>query len=205
MGMAMITSYPQDWKEARRLRAFNLAQQGWKQCEIANALGVSRPAVSQWLASAREFGRGVLRARPHTGAPPKLTPAQRRMIPEFLWQGAEAYGFRGEVLTCARIAQIIKWEFGVSYSKSQVSRLLKEIEWTPQKPLERATQRDERQIKRWRTEVWPELKKRPIESAESLCSLMSRGFTCCQLWLRLMLLVGRHRYCKCIRPETICR
>jgi transposase len=90
MGMAMITSYPQDWKEARRLRAFNLAQQGWKQCEIANALGVSRPAVSQWLASAREFGRGVLRARPHTGAPPKLTSAQRWMIPEFLWQGAEA-------------------------------------------------------------------------------------------------------------------
>lgn len=205
MGMAMITSYPQDWKEARRLRAFDLTQQGWKQCEIANALGVSRPAVSQWLASAREFGRGVLRARPHTGAPSKLTPAQRRVIPEFLWQGAEAYGFRGEVLTCARIAQIIKGEFGVSYSKSQVSRLLKAIEWTPQKPLERATQRDERQIKRWRTEVWPELKKRPVESAESLCSLMSQGFTCCQRWLRLMPLVGRHRYCQCIRPEIISR
>lgn len=203
--MAIVTSYPQDWKEARRLRAFDLAQQGWKQCEIANALGVSCPAVSQWLASAREFGRGVLRARPHTGAPPKLTPAQRWMIPEFLWQGAEAYGFRGEVLTCARIAQIIKGEFGVSYSTSQVSRLLKDIEWTPQKPLERATQRDERQIKRWRTAVWPELKKRPVESAESLCSLMSQGFTCCQLWLRLMPLVGRHRYCKCIRPETISR
>ena len=201
----MVTSYPQDWKEARRLRAFDLAQQGWKQCEIANALGVSCPAVSQWLASAREFGRGVLRARPHTGALPKLTPAQGWMIPEFLWQGAEAYGFRGEVLTCARIAQIINWEFGVSYSKSQVSRLLKDLEWTPQKPLERATQRDERQIKRWRTAVWPELKKRPVESAESLCSLMSQGFTCCQLWLRLMPLVGRHRYCKCIRPETISR
>jgi transposase-like protein len=69
MGMAMITSYPQDWKEARRLRAFNLAQQGWKQCEIANALGVSRPAVSQWLASAREFGRGGIgRASPYRGA-----------------------------------------------------------------------------------------------------------------------------------------
>ena len=201
----MITSYPQDWKEARRLRAFDLTQQGWKQCEIANALGVSRPAVSQWLASAREFGRGVLRARPHTGAPSKLTLAQRRVIPEFLWQGAEAYGFRGEVLTCARIAQIIKGEFGVSYSKSLVSRLLKAIEWTHQKPLERATQRDERQIKRWRTEVWPELKKRPLESAESLCSLMSQGFTCCQRWLRLMPLVGRHRYCQCIRPEIISR
>ena len=205
MGMAMITSYPQDWKEARRLRAFNLAQQGWKQCEIATALGVSRPAVSQWLASAREFGWGVWRAPPPTGAPPKLTSAQPRLIPEFLCQGAEADGFRGEVLTCARIAQIIKGELGVSYSKSHVSRLLKKIEWTPQKPLERATHRDESRIKQWRTEVGPELKRRPVESAQSVCSLMSRGVTGCPLCLRLMLLVGRHRYCKWIRPETLCR
>ena len=32
------------------------------------------------------------------------------MIPEFLWHGAEAYGFRGEIWTCARIAQVIDTE-----------------------------------------------------------------------------------------------
>jgi putative transposase len=38
--------------------------------------------------------------------------------------------------------------------------LLKALDWTPQLPLERAIQRDEEAIEHWRTEVWPELKKR---------------------------------------------
>ena len=72
------------------------------------------------------------------------------MIPDFLAHGAEAYGFRGEVWTCARVAQVIEEEFSVSYHKSQVSRLLKKLGWTPQMPIARAIQRNEREIERWR-------------------------------------------------------
>jgi hypothetical protein len=39
---------PQDWKEARRQRAFELKAQGWQQRAIARAFGVSDAAVSQW-------------------------------------------------------------------------------------------------------------------------------------------------------------
>ena len=35
-----------DWREGRRLRAFELKQQGWPQQRIAEALGVSKGAVS---------------------------------------------------------------------------------------------------------------------------------------------------------------
>ena len=38
-----------DWKEGRRLRAWELYQAGWKQVAIAEALGVTPGAVSQWL------------------------------------------------------------------------------------------------------------------------------------------------------------
>jgi len=174
--MATISAYPHDWKEARRQRALELSQQGWPQCQIAEALGVSRPAVSQWLAAVREHGLGAIGARPHPGAPRRLTVAQLGMIPEFLSHGAEAYGFRGEVLTCARIAKIIEWELDVSYSKSHVSRLMKQIEWTPQKPIERATQRDEAQIENWRTEVWPELKKKARRERRKLVFVDESGF-----------------------------
>ena len=34
-----------DWREGRRLRAWELKQQGWSQQEIANALGVSKGAL----------------------------------------------------------------------------------------------------------------------------------------------------------------
>ena len=38
-----------DWREGRRLRAWELKEQGWNQQEIANALGVTKGAVSQWM------------------------------------------------------------------------------------------------------------------------------------------------------------
>jgi predicted transcriptional regulator len=47
-----------DWREGRRLRAFELKQEGWSQQQIAEALGVSKGAVSQWMKRARDGGRG---------------------------------------------------------------------------------------------------------------------------------------------------
>jgi transcriptional regulator with XRE-family HTH domain len=47
---------PLDWLEGRRRRAWELKQQGWKQQDIAAALGVTKGAVSQWMRCAREGG-----------------------------------------------------------------------------------------------------------------------------------------------------
>src|SRR5919202_1636658 len=151
---------PADCREWRRLRALHLKQQGWYQRDIAEALDVSEDTVSRWLARARQGGAEALRARPRPGHPPKLSQAQKALIPEFLWHGAEAYGFRGDVWTCARIARVIEEEFGVHYHQDHVSRLLKELRWTPQVPIRRAIQRDEEAIERWRVEVWPDLQRR---------------------------------------------
>src|SRR5439155_20533178 len=86
--------------------------------------------------------------------------AQLRLLPDLRWQGPEAYGFRGEVWTCGRVAQVLKEEWGVTYSPSQVSCLLKTLGWTPQVPITRAIQRDEAAIERWRAETWPDLARR---------------------------------------------
>jgi transposase len=153
-------SLPADGLEWRRFRALHLKQQGWSRRDIAEALGVSPVSVSRWFARARDGGPEALRARPSPGAPPKLADAQKRMIPEFLWHGAEAYGFRGQVWTRARVAKVIEEEFGVRYHKGHVGRLLKDLHWTPQVPIRRAIQRDEDAIRRWRDEVWPELFRR---------------------------------------------
>jgi transposase len=167
---------PHDWKEWRRMRALHLQQQGWKQRDIADALGVSEGTVSRWLATAQRDGAAALLSHPAPGPVPKLTPAQLRQIPDFLWHGAEAYGFRGEVWTCARVGRVIEEEFGVSYSKSQVSRLLRQLNWTPQVPITRALQRDEEAIARWRAETWPELKRRAKQERRTLVFVDESGF-----------------------------
>src|SRR4051812_40087230 len=113
---------PDDWREWRRMRALDLKDQGWRQRDIASALSASEVSVSRWLARARQGGPEALLARPAPGRPPKLSPRQMRLIPEFLWHGAEAYGFRGQVWTCARVARVIEEEFGVGYHKDHVGR-----------------------------------------------------------------------------------
>src|ERR1700730_16741035 len=105
--MEASTFAPDDWREWRRMRALDLKQQGWRQRDIAAALGISEVSVSRWLASARQGGLAALRACSASGPAPKLAPEQKRLIPEFLWHGAEAYGFRGAVWTCARIALVM--------------------------------------------------------------------------------------------------
>jgi transposase len=157
--MGIDNPSPRDLKEWRRLRAWDLQQHGWPQCDIAEALSVSEGAVSRWLSLARTHGPEALLARPIPGSPPRLTDDQRRLIPDFLWHGAEAYGFRGEVWTCSRVAAIIEQEFGACYHPGHVARLLKELGWTPQVPIARALQRDDEEIEQWRVAVWPELRR----------------------------------------------
>lgn len=149
-----------NWKEIRRKRALELKEQGWKQCRIAQALGVSKAAVSQWVNNLNKSELEAWRAKPQGHRRPKLTQQQLQDIPALLSHGAEAYGFRGELWTCSRVCQVIKQEFGVAYHKAHVSRLLKALKWTPQMPIERASQRNEAAIEKWRVEVWPLLKKR---------------------------------------------
>jgi transposase len=166
----------QDWREWRRMRALHLKQQGWYQRDIAEALGVSEVSVSRRMARAREGGPEALLCHPAPGHPAQLAPAQKRLIPDFLWHGPEAYGFRGEVWTCARIAKVIEQEFGVSYHKDHVSRLLRELHWTPQVPITRAIQRDEEAIERWRDAVWPELRRRARRERRTLVFVDEAGF-----------------------------
>jgi transposase len=144
---------PQDWKEARRQRAFELKAQGWQQRAIARAFGVSDAAVSQWMVARHERGVEAWRAKRHPSGPVKLTGAQLALLPELLSHGAEAYGFRGNVWTCARVAGVIWAALGVAYHQAHVSRLLKALRWTPQLPIVRAAQRDEAVIDQWRSQV----------------------------------------------------
>jgi transposase len=155
-----LSSQATNWREGRRLRAWELHQKGWKQQEIAEALGVTQGAVSQWVKRAREGGVAGLRHHPPPGATARLSAAQRDQLLELLTQGAEVFGFQGDVWTQPRVATLIRDRFGVSYDPSQVGRILKACGWSSQKPVQRATQRNEAAIRRWREERWPQIKKR---------------------------------------------
>jgi transposase len=157
--MGQAPGRAKEWREERRLRAWALKAKGWSVQKIAEALGVTAGAVSQWMRRGREGGETALKSRPRPGAEPKLTAEQRAQLPGLLAQGAEAFGFRGDVWTAKRVATVIRREFRVRYHPNHVGKLLRAAGWSVQKPIERASQRNEAAIEAWRTERWPALKR----------------------------------------------
>ena len=105
---------PVNWREGRRLRAWELSPQGCIQADIARALGVTPGAVSQWLSRARADGADALYHRPPPGAVPRLTPEHLAQLPTLLAKGAPAHGFQGDVWTRPRVVLVIKRQFGVT-------------------------------------------------------------------------------------------
>jgi transposase len=164
------TNKPTSWPEGRRLRAWALSQQGWKVGQIADALGVTHGAVSQWLSRARQEGEASLLDRPRPGRVPRLTPEQQARVPALLARGALAWGFHGDRWTRERVAEVIRREFGVHYHPAHISRLLARWGFSLQKPQRQAIQRDEAAIQRWRQERFPEVEKRGHAKGAPSCS-----------------------------------
>src|SRR4051812_11040902 len=174
--MEVLGFVTDDLREWRRLRAVALKREGWVQRDIAAALGAAEVSVSRWLARARRGGPAALLSRPAPGPAPRLSAEQRAKVPEFLWHGPEAYGFRGRVWTRARIARVIAEEFGVRYHPGHVGRLLAELDWTPQVPVRRAAQRDESAIAWWRDVTWPELRRQARRERRAPVFVDEAGF-----------------------------
>jgi transposase len=147
--------------EQRRRDAIAMLKQGIKPAAVAKALRVSLVSVGRWRQAARDGGGSkALAAKPHTGRPLKLSVQRRHQLLDLLRQGPAEHGFRTELWTLARVAEVIVRHFGVRYDPSQVWRILLALGWSCQKPECRARERDEAAIARWRRVDWPRLKKR---------------------------------------------
>jgi len=102
-----------------------------------------------------------LRARPHPGRCPKLSARQRRELVAALKKGTGPWGYAASGWTCPLVQDLLRRQFGVEYHVDYVGTLLHQLGWSPQKPEQRARERNEQAIARWRREDWPRLKKEP--------------------------------------------
>lgn len=147
--------------ERRRHRALKLLDEGRSLHEVAERVGCHASSVMRWRNARRQGGKRALKVRKASGRPPKLSEEQRAELLEFLLEGARAHGYRTELWTTQRIAEVIQAKFRVSYHRDHVGRLMRSLGWSCQKPERRAVERDEEAVERWKREVWPEVKKTP--------------------------------------------
>jgi transposase len=161
--------------ERRRLRAVQAVHDGESPTAVARVLGVHRNSVFRWLKLARQSDG--LAAKPHPGPAVRLSPEQQRRLTSLLLEGAKAHGWSTDLWTTARVVELIRRHFGVSFHHDHMGRFLRErLNWTPQKPRRKARERDDAEIERWKQVCFPRIAEAARQREAHLVFLDESGF-----------------------------
>ena len=145
--------------EVRRRIAGRLLLEDKSICEVARIVKASKASVKRWKDALDRKGLEGLKAKPHPGAKPRLNRAQKKQLVRMLLRGPLAAGYSTDLWTCPRVAAVIQHRLGVKYHPAHVWKLLRNLGWTCQKPEQRARERDEAAIAKFRRREWPRIKK----------------------------------------------
>ena len=161
--------------EGRRCQAVQAVRQGESPEVVARVLGVNRSSMYRWLKLAEE--PDGLAAKPHPGPAPRLSVGEHRRLEALLLEGAKAHGWTNELWTCARVVELIRRHFGVSFHHDHVGRFLRaRLGWSPQKPRRQARERNQAEIDVWKRERFPTIAAAAQKRDAHLVFLDESGF-----------------------------
>ena len=149
-------------QEALRVRAVYLVRTlGKTQAEAAEAVGVHRQTVNQWLKRHAMAGEAALldgrRVSPRKGKG-ALSAAEARRLQDWLRDKCPVQLKLPYILWTAGVVQeLIRRRLGKNLALSTVQLYLSRWNFTPQKPLSRATQRSEPAVQRWLAQEYPKI------------------------------------------------
>lgn len=146
--------------EAVRRRAVQLVLDGRTQAAVAVTLGVHCVTVAKWMARHRAAGDPGLAARPTPGRPRFLTPDQDRQVRGWLAEKPTAHGFRSDLWTARRVAELIRRKFGVAFHPHYLREWLARRGYSPQRPARKVRQRNDEAIAGWVANDWPRIQKK---------------------------------------------
>ena len=166
-------------QEAIRLMAVKRVREGEIPSEVIASYGMNRTTIHKWLSRAKGKGAGLrkLKARKAPGRPRKLRGKQEQQV--FRWINGKnplQYGFDFGLWTRRIVGELVREKYGVKLSPGAVGALLARLNLTPQKPLQRAYQRDKEAIERWQRETYPEIARKAKAQAADIYFWDESGF-----------------------------
>lgn len=163
--------------EAIRMMAVERVREGEHPADVIASYGFNRTTIYRWLNAADDGGEEALRSTKATGRPPMLTPEQEQQV--FRWVNGKdprQYGLDFGLWTRAIVAELIEQKFGIQLGLTAVGKLLAKLGLTPQKPLQRAYQRDPEAIEKWRRERYPSIARQAKQENADIFFWDESGF-----------------------------
>jgi transposase len=153
--------------EYRRRLAVERVLGGLSAKEVAAFLGVDVSSVRRWVRVYHRHGFAALAAEPAGGRPSKLTRTQEKIVFRWLADPATEYGFATELWTAARIAELMRDEWGVTFNARYLPRWLKARGFSCQKPERVPRERNAEAIAAWIRMDWRRIKKKRMRSVRA--------------------------------------
>jgi transposase len=161
--------------EVRRLKAARHFDRGLGAAEVARRLGVTRQSAHEWRKTWEAGGKESLRSAGPAGPKPRLDQSAQQRLVDALIEGPQAAGYATDVWTLPRVRALITKLSDEVYDPAHVSRLLRSLGFSCQRPERRAIERDESKITHWKRVEWPNIKKKRVGKSALSSSLTSRG------------------------------
>lgn len=152
-------------REQRRMEAVDRLRAGESAPAVAAALGVAPNTVYTWGKAARLGGKRALRSVPKSGRPLKLEREHWKAVKRAILKSPKASGFDRELWTLPMVGEYIERKFGVKYHDDHLSRFVRRLGLSVQKPMVRARERDEKAIKRFVKVEFPLIEKKRGDAA----------------------------------------
>ena len=144
----------------RRYLAVQRVAEGLPPKQVAQVLGVHTETVRLWVRTHKAGGDHALQGTPPPGRKPFLTPHQETQVRSWLTQSPTQFGFRTDLWTAARVAQLIRETFDVAYHPNYLREWLTKRGYSPQKPKRQARQQKPEQVQEFLRTTYPTLQKK---------------------------------------------
>lgn len=154
---------PATQAELRRI-AVNMVLSGKSRIEVAEAIGANRRFVGEWVKAFEVSGEAALiggkRGR-RPGEQKALNRRQEAMIRRLVaGRCPDQLRLPFALWTREAVGQLIAQRTGITLSLTSIGTYLSSWGMTPQRPIRRATERDEAAIKAWMEQDYPAIVKR---------------------------------------------
>lgn len=145
--------------QVMRQQAVKAVREGQAVQAVAAAFGLSTRTIFNWLAKFAEGGQSALLAKPIPGRPPKINAEEMRWIAQAVKDNSpQQFKFEFGLWTLSLIRELINRQFTKTLSLASVSRVMKLLGFTAQKPLYQAWQQDPILVRQWEAETYPAIK-----------------------------------------------
>ena len=147
------------WEDGMRIWAVEKHEQGTSIAEIAQFFNKNRSTIHAWIANANKSGKDSLK-RTYTKRDTKLPQDLWERVDDMLAQSALEFGFETDYWSLPRLALLIEQTFGVVYSESHLSRIMRQRGYSWQVPHKVHRKACEADKKHWVKSTLPELEKK---------------------------------------------